>query len=97
MIKQLLLTLALLCLAPTVFAQQETTNAKYEGIEITVNINQASAEEIADLLQGIGLKKAQAIVTYREQHGDFTSAESLTSVKGIGLVTVEKNRSRIQL
>lgn len=97
MIKQLALTLVLLCSVPMTFAQQETTSAKYEGIEITVNINQASAEELADLLQGIGLKKAQAIVSYREQNGNFSSAEGLTSVKGIGLATVEKNRDRIQL
>ncbi|UPQ88777.1 ComEA family DNA-binding protein [Vibrio sinaloensis] len=97
MIKQLVFILVLLCSVPMTFAQQETENVKYEGIEITVNINQASAEELADLLQGIGLKKAQAIVSYREQNGNFSSADGLTAVKGIGLATVEKNRHRIQL
>lgn len=97
MIKQLVLTLVLLCSVPMTFAQQETASAKYEGIEITVNINQANAEELADLLLGIGMKKAQAIVSYREQNGSFSSAEGLTAVKGIGLATVEKNRDRIQL
>ncbi|MCG6283038.1 ComEA family DNA-binding protein, partial [Vibrio diabolicus] len=37
-----------------------------DEIEITVNINTAPAEELATLLKGIGLKKAQAIVEYRE-------------------------------
>ncbi len=67
------------------------------GIEITVNINTASAEEISTLLQGIGLTKAQAIVEYRTQHGAFTAKEDLTKVKGIGSATVQKNESRILL
>ncbi len=72
-------------------------NAKHAGIEIVVNVNQASAQEIADLLKGIGLKKAQAIVEYREQQGPFQSAEDLAKVKGIGEATVAKNLARIEL
>jgi competence protein ComEA len=70
---------------------------QYQGIEITVNINQASAEEIADLLIGIGLQKAQAIVEYRQQNGEFKSADELAEVKGIGTAIVDKNRDRILL
>lgn len=76
-------------------AEQE--NPKQAGIEITVNINQASAEELAALLQGVGLKKAQAIVAYREENGLFKVAEDLAQVKGIGSSTVAKNLERIKL
>ena len=62
-----------------------------------VNINQASAKEIADELKGIGLSKAAAIVAYRQEHGPFKTVEQLTEVKGIGLKTVEKNRKEILL
>ena len=62
-----------------------------------VNINTADAEKIADELKGIGLSKATAIVAYREQNGPFESIEQLTEVKGIGLKTVEKNRTEILL
>ncbi len=62
-----------------------------------VNINTASADEIAEALIGIGKKKAAAIVAYRKQHGDFISIEQLSNVKGIGEKTIEKNRSDIQL
>ncbi|WP_001159855.1 ComEA family DNA-binding protein [Vibrio sp. RC586] len=68
-----------------------------EGIVITVNINTASAEELATLLKGIGLKKAQAIVDYREANGPFVSVEDLTNVKGIGEATVRNNAARILL
>lgn len=69
----------------------------HQGIEITVNINQASAEEIATLLKGIGLKKAQAIVEYRQQNGAFKTKEDLSLVKGIGAATVKQNAERIIL
>lgn len=62
-----------------------------------VNVNTADAGAIAEELNGIGAKKAQAIVEYREANGDFKTIESLTEVKGIGLKTVEKNRDLIQL
>ena len=38
-----------------------------------VNINTASASEIAEALNGIGLSKAQAIVDYRETYGLFSA------------------------
>lgn len=68
-----------------------------QGIEITVNVNSASAEEIATLLSGIGLKKAQAIVDYRQVNGQFQTKQDLTKVKGIGEATVAKNEARILL
>ncbi len=62
-----------------------------------VNVNTADAGTIAEELKGIGAKKAQAIVEYREANGKFKTIESLTEVKGIGLKTVEKNRESIEL
>ncbi|MDP5253829.1 ComEA family DNA-binding protein [Vibrio sp. HB161653] len=68
-----------------------------QGIEVTVNINQASTHELATLLTGVGEKKAQRIVDYRELNGPFTSVDSLTQVKGIGPALLAKNRQRITL
>jgi competence protein ComEA len=64
---------------------------------LTVNINQASAEEIADVMTGIGIKKAQVIVNYRNKNGVFKSVEQLLEVKGIGPATIEKNRHKLKL
>ncbi len=64
---------------------------------VTVNINSASAAEIAETLNGVGAAKAEAIVAYRDEHGQFDSVDALALVKGIGPATVEKNRARIQL
>lgn len=62
----------------------------------SVNVNKASASEIAEGLNGIGQAKALAIVAYRDEHGPFKSAEELTQVKGIGQATVDRNRDNIQ-
>ena len=48
------------------------------------------------LIKSIAIvKKAAAIVQYREQYGHFKSAEELANVKGIGAETLEKNKSNI--
>jgi competence protein ComEA len=61
-----------------------------------VNVNTASAEELAEALDGIGLTKAQAIVRYRESQGGFQHPDELVNVKGIGLATVDKNRDYLR-
>ena len=60
-----------------------------------VNINIASASEIAEALNGIGLSKAQAIVDYRDAYGLFSRADEIVFVRGIGESTFEKNKGDI--
>jgi competence protein ComEA len=62
-----------------------------------VNINTATASEISDALNGIGMVKAQAIVDFRTTNGLFSSAEQITMVNGIGDSTYEKNKADILL
>ncbi|MFT5139721.1 MAG: competence protein ComEA [Lysobacterales bacterium] len=62
-----------------------------------VNINTASAEEIASALKGVGMSKAEAIVVYREINGTFMHIDELVNVKGIGIRTVDLNREVITL
>lgn len=65
--------------------------------ETQVSINHASAEQLAAAMNGIGLKKAQAIVSYREQYGPFTEVAQLKEVPGIGSALIERNSSRLKL
>jgi len=62
-----------------------------------VDVNKADAGTIAMELKGIGLKKAQAIVAYRDANGVFKAIEDLANVKGISDKTIEKNRQNILL
>ncbi|KJF99225.1 competence protein ComEA [Photobacterium leiognathi] len=49
-----------------------------------VNVNTASASDLAASLPGIGETKAKAIVDYRKKHGKFKSAKDLEKVTGLG-------------
>lgn len=62
-----------------------------------VNVNTASAEELAAELTGVGLAKARAIVAYRDTHGPFDNIAQLAQVKGIGARLLEINRKNILL
>lgn len=65
--------------------------------ETKVSINQADAEALASVLNGVGLKKAEAIVRYREQNGPFSEIDQLQEVPGIGPSLVERNRDRLKM
>ena len=60
-----------------------------------VNVNTADAQTLSESLNGIGIKKAEAIVAYRAINGNFKSINDLANVKGIGEKTIEKNKTDI--
>lgn len=60
-----------------------------------IDINRADAETIAKELTGIGPKKAEAILQYRKEHGDFKTPKDLENVPGIGAKTVQQNEKNI--
>lgn len=59
-----------------------------------VNVNTATAEEIASL-PGIGPSYAKRIVEYREKNGPFKRVEDLLNVQGIGEKTLDKIRDKV--
>ena len=60
-----------------------------------VNINTADALTISKNIKGVGLKKAQAIIAFRDKNGKFDTVQDLTKVKGIGKKLLEKNTGTI--
>lgn len=90
-------TLWCVAILTTFSSSVQALHNEEDGIEITVNINEANAEELDILLIGIGPTKAAAIVKHREEFGLFETVESLADVRGIGWKTMEKNRHRILL
>ncbi|MBE2896421.1 helix-hairpin-helix domain-containing protein [Pasteurellaceae bacterium HPA106] len=87
--------------AQTPATQQNEVQADTSKVEKSesqkVHLNSATADELQQMLSGIGAKKAQAIVEYREQNGNFISIDQLEDVKGIGKATVDKNRQLLAL
>ena len=56
-----------------------------------VNINTADAPTLSKNIKGVGMKKAQAIIAYREKNGKFIKIEDLMKVKGISVKLLKKN------
>jgi competence protein ComEA len=84
----------------SVLADSKASSSTPSQAEISlnkVNLNTADAETLQRELSGIGAVKAQAIISYREQHGNFASTDELLEVKGIGEALFEKNRDKISV
>ncbi len=65
-------------------------------IPLIININQASARELA-ALPGIGPKAAGDIAAYRQENGPFRNLEDIMNVKGIGRRTYEAIKNLITI
>lgn len=62
-----------------------------------VDLNRADAGTLQRELTGIGKAKAEAIVTYRDMSGPFSSVDELLEVKGIGKTILEKNKEKLEV
>lgn len=61
-----------------------------------ISLNQANLEQL-QTLNGVGQKKAQAIIEYRQKKGGFKTIDELMNVKGIGPKLLEKNKAKLIL
>jgi len=56
-----------------------------------VNINSADKQTLMQI-KGVGEKRADAIIAWREKNGPFKSVAQLTEIDGIGPSLVETNK-----
>ncbi len=98
--KYYLLLLALLFvvgsvgLSPATVSAAENLAAKV-SIQ-TIPLNQATAEQL-QALPGVGPALAERIISYRDEHGPFTSVDQLAEVKGIGQAKLAKLKDQLSL
>ena len=59
-----------------------------------VNLNTASKAEL-EAVNGVGPKKAEAIIAYREKNGPFKTVDDLKNVNGFGDKSGAKMRSGV--
>ena len=60
-----------------------------------INLNTASPKTLSGKIKGIGIKRAEAIVAYREAHGAYSNFEELAKVKGISKRFVDTNKKQL--
>lgn len=67
-----------------------------QASETKLNLNNADAQALSKSIKGIGLRRAEAIIKYREAHGSFKSVTELSEVPGIGKNFVGKHLVEIE-
>ena len=63
----------------------------------TININTADRDTLIQVIKGVGDKKADAIIEYRETNGAFKSVSEITNVKGINEGILEANKDVLSI
>lgn len=82
----------------TAYAVSEPQNPPVKQVVIKgkINLNTADLSSLIGSFKGIGKKRAEAIIAYRESHQGFKSLEELTEVKGLGQRFVDTNREKLK-
>lgn len=95
----LLLCFSVLAVSPAFANSAEPVSANTPVSVETgkININTADAKTLAATMNGVGIKKAEAIIAYRTTYGPFADIQELKDVKGIGQATIEKNAHLISV
>ena len=76
--------------------ENNQTEVSSEENDDKININIASIDDLMKL-SGIGESKAEAIVEYREENGNFEKIEDIMEVPGIGEALYEKIKTNITI
>lgn len=63
--------------------------------QVKINLNTADLATLTGSFKGIGKKRAEAIIAYRDSHKGFKSVEELAEVKGLGQHFMESNREKL--
>lgn len=80
--------------APVASASAGATGGEKQSKDGKVNLNTATEAEL-QTISGIGQKRAQDIIAYREEKGKFQSVDELKNVSGIGQKTLEKLKEHV--
>ncbi len=70
------------------------THAAASDVPAPVNVNKASAEDLASAL-GLTRAEAELIVQHRAQHGNFKTWQDVASVSGVPADKIKQNQQRL--
>lgn len=81
--------------APTPSSASAITQ-EAEATTPKINLNTAELNTLVHSFKGIGEKRAEAIIKYRESHDGFKSVEELAEVSGLGQQFVNRNLAELK-
>lgn len=73
-----------------------SSNTTTDSGKTPINLNTASKEQLCQIT-GVGDKKADLIIEYRQQHGQFKTVDDLMQVSGFGEKTVAKIKDQVSV
>lgn len=73
-----------------------TTKSQVSQSTAKIDLNKADVSDLSHSIKGIGEKRAEAIVKYRQAHGAFKSIAELAYVPGLGSNFVKKNNAELE-
>lgn len=79
---------------PSVGEHSGNSNSSTASETKVVNINSATVADFKDVT-GIGPKKAEKIIAFREKNGDFQTLHDLTKVSGIGEKSLDSLKDQL--
>lgn len=83
------------CVCPDTMNDACIEDTKPSEVKDTkISLNKATLEDLLQI-SGIGESKAQAILTYRKENGEFKSIDDVKNVSGIGDALFEKIKDQI--
>jgi competence protein ComEA len=98
-VSKILLTCLILSFSSLSIAENTSGNdnsLNTNQVNERIDINHADIKTLS-LLKGVGMKKAEAIIMYREENGKFVSIEDLLNVNGIGKQILALNKTTLTI
>lgn len=80
---------------PALAVEKSTQTMQPRKPQVIINLNKADVSTLTHSFKGIGKRRAEAIVDYREKHGDYRSVADLANVRGLHAF-VNKNLFKLQ-
>ncbi|WP_028389076.1 ComEA family DNA-binding protein [Legionella fairfieldensis] len=90
------LSLFIICLPEQVSYAESGNATKLSHPKAKIDLNSADAKMLSKSVKGIGQKRAEAIIKYREEHGHFKSIDDLAQVRGLGHQFVKNHLTQLQ-